>query len=104
MGKPGNLRLAASRNHLSNMQASRERIEMIRRWHIEQAIAEDYSEAMVFLSITASNEVRACSIGVEPEHALVMLPTVEEVAQIMRGHAITPRPGSGATVQSIRRA
>lgn len=103
MGKPGNLRLAASRNHLDNMQASRERIEMIRRWHIEQAIAKDYSEAMVFLSITASNEVRACSIGIEPEHALVMLPTVEQVAEIMRGHAIQ-RQGAGCAVHSIRRA
>lgn len=103
MGKPGNLRAVASRSDIGNMPASRERIEMIRRWHIEQAIAEDQSEAMVFFSITSSNQVRACSIGIEPEHALVMLPTVEEVAHIMREHALAQRGGRPASVHHIKR-
>lgn len=101
MGKPGNLRVVASHKQLQDIKASRERIEMIRRWHIEQAITDDYAEAMVYLSITASNEVRCCSIGVEPEHALVMLPTAEEIAAILRGHALAPRAATRAPLRAI---
>lgn len=42
---------------------------------------------MVYLSITSENEIRTRSLGVEPEHASILLPAILDVERILQEHA-----------------
>lgn len=60
------------------------RIERIKRWHIDQATSPDPNECAVHVSITSAGEIYSAALAVEPEHAQILLPHIEELAAMLR--------------------
>lgn len=56
-----------------------ERAAAISRWHLDQASGPS-TAAMLNISIGANGAPQVTAIGIEPEHALAMLSTIDGVA------------------------
>lgn len=55
-----------------------ERIQALRRWHIEQATCEDAPVAAMHVMVTASCKIQSTALAIEPAHAAAMLPALTE--------------------------
>lgn len=61
-----------------------ERIECIKRWHIEQATSvKAVSVATLNISITTDGEIRTATLAIEPEHAVVILSELHRVTTLL---------------------
>lgn len=78
------------------------RIERIRRWHIDQAAASDPNECAVHLSITSAGEIYSAALAVEPEHALILLPHLEEMVAMLRECAERGAANQGNHIRTLR--
>lgn len=61
-----------------------QRVAALKQWHIDQAISEAKPVAIINFTLAANGEISSKSIGLEPEHAKVMLPALEDAAQKLR--------------------
>lgn len=61
-----------------------QRVAALKQWHIDQAISESKPVAIINFTLTADGSINTRAIGLEPEHAKVMLPALEEAAQQLR--------------------
>jgi hypothetical protein len=61
-----------------------QRVAALKQWHIDQAISEAKPVAIINFTLTADGQITGRAIGLEPEHAKVMLPAIEEAAQQLR--------------------
>lgn len=66
---------------MSEFRHNRERFETIRRWYIDQAVAEANPMAMLNLTITADHQIVTKGMGIEPAHAAILLGELREVIQ-----------------------
>ena len=74
-------------------EADRTRIERIRRWHVDHAIAAEDVAALHF-SITAKGDVSITALAIEPEHAAILIPELLEMSRQLRDFAETlKKPG-----------
>lgn len=65
-------------------------------------MGEDAPQAIVYLSIASSEEIRSCAMGVEPEHAAILLPALEDMVHILREHAARrPTPSISWPAQAM---
>lgn len=55
-----------------------DRIQALRRWHIDQATCDDAPVAALHVSITAGGQIRSSAVSIEPEHAAAMLPVLAQ--------------------------
>jgi hypothetical protein len=83
--KNGGPLLGAVRSLSSDViQPNPQRVAALKQWHIDQAISELKPVAIINITLTACGQVSTKGIGLEPEHARVMLPALEEAALQLR--------------------
>lgn len=61
-----------------------ERIQKIRRWHIDEATGETQSVATLNISITTTGQIKSAAVAIEREHALAILTELSRVQQLLR--------------------
>lgn len=64
-----------------------ERIQKIRRWHIDEATGETQSVATLNISVTAAGQIRSTAVAIEREHALVILSELGHIKRLLRDFA-----------------
>ena len=69
---------------------NRERIQKIKQWHIDQAIAETQPVAALHVCITADNRVVTHGVCIEEEHAQVFIAELHAI--IARIESQLPKP------------
>jgi hypothetical protein len=66
---------------MSNHTPHPDRIEDIRRWHIDQAVSETQPVAMFNVTITADNLIVTSGLGLDPVHAQILLMELDRVRE-----------------------
>lgn len=85
------------------------RAAAIAKWHLEQGASAPGSSALLSISIGADGAPKVTAIGIEPEHALAMLSTIDGVADRLANIAGAPilyvnrKLASNGVMQAIAR-
>lgn len=85
--RPRNVPSPAEKAHpdlIAPPPAHPERIAHLRRWHIDQATAAPPTVAALHIAITSDGQIRTAGVGVEPEHAAVILTELDRVSERLR--------------------
>lgn len=83
-------------------QASSERIQAIRKWHIDQATSDTRPVAVFTITVTADQQVITQSIGLEPAIETLMLHSLEAAAQTLRDLAQDqPAPALATPIRPV---
>lgn len=70
-------------------ESDSERIETIRRWHIDQAVGSNVTVALLNIAINMDGEISTKGLCIEPAHVPAMLAELQLLVRLFEGK----RPG-----------
>lgn len=76
-----------------------DRTRVIREWHIEQAVGQQHQAAMLNITLTCDGRIRSTGLGIEPEHAVVMLDELERIRERLRQYIGAGEPATAPVIQ-----
>lgn len=78
----GNAQSQVARLEPKPAQASAQRIAAVRSWHIDQATeSENRPVAVLSFYVTESGHIRTREVGIEPEHAKLLMVAIRRATQ-----------------------
>ncbi len=75
-----------------------DRTRLIREWHIDQAVGPHYQAALLNITLTCEGRIRSTGLGIEPEHAVVMLEELERIRDRLREYIGTCQASAAPVV------
>lgn len=80
-----------------------DRTRVIREWHIEQAVGHQHQAALLNITLTCDGRIRSTGLGIEPEHAVVMLEELERIQERLRQYIGADEPAPTAIIRLPKR-